>query len=98
MKDKIISWILWITLWWIIIFWYWYFIWWKSDNLEKNTTEVSKKEISDEQIKRIANRSWLSESEIQSRLESWETMRDITWWWNGGWTWDWTWGSDFNKE
>lgn len=78
MRDKIISWSIWIFIWLIIIYWYWYFFspnsWIKLVNSPSLNSELS-----DEQITRIAARTWLSESEIKSRLESGETMRNITW-------------------
>lgn len=68
------SWFLWIAIWTVIVFWYSYFTWWSWESGVPNKTEIS-----DEQISKNAEKSWISEDEIRSRLEAWETMRDITW-------------------
>lgn len=78
MKNKIISWLLWLVIWGIIVVWYSYINEW---NWDKITQE--KPEMNDEQISIIAEKSWISEDEIKSRLEAGETMREITgWMWN----------------
>lgn len=87
MKNKISSLLLWITVWWILILWHSFL---NTDSIELNKNSWSKWEVNDEQISRISERTGISEEEIKTRLESWETMRDIMWaaGKSGGW-WEW---------
>jgi len=78
MKNKIISWIIWIAVWWIIVFWYGKIfpqiqknITWKNQNNVLNTSVTS------EQLNRISNRTWLSIEEIKQKLDSWLTLKEI---------------------
>lgn len=86
MKDKVISMIIGIVIWWILMFGY--FELFVSENSSPAKSQMSEQkpawwEISDEQLEKMAERSWLSTSEIKERIDSWETMRDIMWgqWW-----------------
>jgi len=105
LRDKIISFILWILLWWIIVYSYWTYTWrWsvmfpKQWGLIWTTTwwgNFDAGAMSDEQLERMATRAWITSDELKKRLASWETLRDImparTWsWTRSGWNFQWRW-------
>lgn len=95
MKDRIISWILWIVLWWIIVYSYWYYnnqkssvwtwnIWWTwfTQNLSN---------MSDTQLERMATRGWITVDELKAKIKSGEDLWNILPRWN---FWTWTWSRD----
>ena len=87
MRDKIISFVLWLFIWWAIVYGYTYFIWDKS--LQWPTWwpmwNFDSSSMSDEQLERLSTRAWITKDELKKRLESWESLRDImparTWSW-----------------
>lgn len=71
MKDKIISWIIWVIIWWIIVFWYSSFfteiqndnpwaswVWWKGWT-----------EITEEQLEIIAEKQWITVEELKAKSD-----------------------------
>jgi len=79
MKDKIISWIVWSIIWGAIVFSYWYFmnsnVWDKAPN-----SRWVNMELTEDRLEKMSERSWISKEEIQKRINSGESMRDIMWW------------------
>jgi len=101
MKDKIISWIIWATIWWIIVYSYGYFMnnsntnWftWSPSWFTKGGFDPSN--MSDDQLQRMATRAWISLEELKSKIASWENIRDIVPMWNR-WNRTWTWLTNNN--
>lgn len=85
MKNKIISFIVWLIVWIILVQWYSYFF--KSDSLENNMPEnptewriMNNSSPSDEQLEKISERTWISVDELKEKIDSWEDLRSIMWW------------------
>lgn len=88
MKEKIISMFIWVLIWWALIFVYYNFF--VLDNSSISEWQISEKridswDVSDEQLEKMAERSWMTTDEIKTKLESWESLRDIMWWQEVGW-------------
>jgi hypothetical protein len=85
MKKKLVSFLSGVLVWSIGIFGYFSFISVDTNDMpsKKWPKEISG-DISDEQLERMSEKSWISKDVIQERLDSWENMRDIM-----GWAWKW---------
>lgn len=94
MKDRIISFLLWLLVWWIVFYWYTYI---KTDDKKPSLNgtwnfnsrqNFDPSNMSDEQLQRMADRSWISLEELKEKIKSWEDIRGIIWWWrNRNWSW-----------
>ena len=93
MKEKVLSFVLWVALTAISIYSYWYFT--SANNSNTNFTKWAFQtwEMTDEQIKSMADRVWISADDLKKELDSWKTIREIMkekWaslgWWNRTWT------------
>lgn len=84
MKNKIISFIIWVLVWWVLVFWYWSLngnnqpswqrgVW--GPNAWAANMDVST--MTDEQLEQMATRAWITLEELKEKLESWENIRDI---------------------
>lgn len=96
MRDKIISFVLWILVWWILLYSYTYFIWDKSwdnwiwwANWTRQMWNFDPSNMSDDQLERMAKRAWITKEELKSKLEAGESLRDImparNWSWSNFW-------------
>lgn len=102
MKDKLVSALLWAVLWGLIIFLYMNITSVSQSNILPNwnmpvrwtwaTFDTSN--MTDDQLERMATRTWLTKEELKSKLDSWEDIRSLmwnsTWWFNWRYTWSWT--------
>ena len=83
LRDKIISFIIGLILWWLIVYAYAYFNqsnkgdfpwpnwpWFNEWNFDPSN-------MSDEQIQRMADITWISADELKTKLDSWEDIRDL---------------------
>ncbi len=96
MKDKIISFVIWLVVWWALIYWYMYFI--EGDEVNNsamnNRGGIDSSNMDEQQLERMAERIGISKEELKKKLDAWENIRDLMpqgWgsrWWN---RWDVTW-------
>ena len=81
MRDKIISFILWLILWWIIVFGYTYYKWTTNktnySNMQRWWSFGSWNTLSDEQLERMSTRLWISKEELKKKIDSWEDVRSL---------------------
>ena len=84
MRDKAISFILWLVIWWVIVYWYWYFV--NKDTNQLNDLNrwnrfsrgnFNPSSMSDEQLQKMADRAWITLEELKNKLKSWENIRDL---------------------
>ena len=100
MRDKIISFVLWILVWFAIVFWYKNFfvqkeepkdfpqMWWQ---FTWSWWQFDYSQMTDEQLERMSERSWLSQEELRERMDNGEDIRNFGWNpWNG-WQMNWIW-------
>ncbi len=88
MKNKIISWVVWVIIWWIIVFWY-SSIFTETQNNNSLTnwiwswrngwpwTNLDISNMNDEQLENMAERSGITVDELKEKLESWENTRNM---------------------
>lgn len=107
MKDKLISFILWIIIWAIWCFTYNSFFnsnnWWLTPWAWWQPPQMDTSNMSDEQLESMANRMWITKDELKTQIDSWKDLRTImqenrtkSWTWNTNtWSWNqiktWTW-------
>jgi hypothetical protein len=89
MRDKIISFVLWLLLGATIVYWY-------SSYIAKNSTfdpnvrwtrgNFDTSTMSDDQLQRMADRAWITLAELKQKLASGQSLRDVmsarTWSWS----------------
>lgn len=80
MKNKIISSFVWFIIWALMMYGYFsfYSVW--HDNNQKWLQNNPNSQMTEKRLKQISEKTGIWEDEIQKRLDSWETMRDIMWW------------------
>ena len=80
MKDKLISTVIWILLGTLWMYGYFYFTSDVQPDIKDNSQQKELSwEISEEQLLKISERSWIAVDVIQQRLDDWENIRDIVW-------------------
>lgn len=79
MRDKIISFVLWLLIGWTIVYGYTYFMSDKSLQWPTGwpTWNFDASNMSDEQLERLSTRAWITKDELKNRLEAGESLRDI---------------------
>ncbi len=87
MREKIVSFILWLLIWWAIVYGYTYYMWYNSQQRPTwwPMWSFDSSNMSDEQLQRMADRAGITKDELKKKLEAWESLRDImparTWSW-----------------
>jgi hypothetical protein len=83
MKNKVISFVLWLLIWWTVVYGYDFFMNNRNTSYRGQTQNQSwtrgsfdPSQMSDEQLQRMADRAWVSVEEMKKRFESWEGMRN----------------------
>ena len=92
MKDKIISFVIWLILWGIIVYGYTYYTkptMWNPGTWGTQPT-MNVESMSDEQLEKMASRAWITVTELKSKISSWEDIRSLMWWNRGNKTSSWT--------
>lgn len=95
MRDKIISFLLWVLVWWLIVYGYTYYneskiettSWFPTNWQTRWNFDPSN--MSDEQLQRIADRQWISVGELKEKMSSWGWFTKPIWSWaiNDSWSW-----------
>ena len=95
MKDKIISFVIWLILWGIIVYGYTYYtkptMW--GPGMWGTPPTMNVENMSDEQLERMATRVGMTKDELKKEIESGKDIRTIMQekWVGFGWRWTRTW-------
>lgn len=100
MKEKLISFFLWVFITLISIYTYGHFISSKAVNANQNFgwNMWQTWPISDEQLKQMADRIWMSVDDLKKEIDGWKTIRQIMQEkWLNFWRWTWSWSMRWSR-
>ena len=107
MRDKIISFVLWLLIWGAVVYGYSYYIssksqvWFPNNWQTRGNFDTST--MSDDQLQKMADRAWITLAELKKKLDAGENIRNLmparTWSWaRPSWDSQWTKISDVTSS